>query len=269
MDSQAPYGNSVGDRLRAAREAQGLTLDQVASETRIPTRHLRSIEDGQWDDLPAVTYTVGFARAYANAVGLDGPAIGQELRDQLGGTTRAPTVSPEIYAPPDPSRVPSRGLAWGAFILLIVLIGAWLLVIRPWLTRGDEVAEPAPAPAAEQKAPEQAAPAQPATPASLAGQPVTLAANDEVWFQVNDGPGGPRVYVGVLARGQTYQVPPNLQQPVIRTGLPQRILVRVGDRELGRLNEREQLIRNQSLRPEDLGTLFAQRTAQPGTPPAR
>src|SRR5690349_11207547 len=93
------YGSSVGQRLRAAREARSQTLEDVATETRIPIRHLRSIEDGAWGDLPAPTYTVGFARNYANAIGLDGPEIARELREEMGGAPARPTVSPEIYAP--------------------------------------------------------------------------------------------------------------------------------------------------------------------------
>src|SRR4051812_42105459 len=82
-------GSPIGDRLRIAREAKGLSLDEIARQTRIPIRHLQHIEQEEWDALPAIPYTVGFARSYANAIGLDGPAIGAELREQLGGSPRA------------------------------------------------------------------------------------------------------------------------------------------------------------------------------------
>lgn len=270
LDHNAAYGSSVGERLRQAREARGQTLDDVASETRIPIRHLRNIEDGNWSELPAVTYTVGFARAYANAVGLDGPAIGQEVRDEAAGTGRAPTVSPEIYAPSDPARSPSRSLVWVAGILLVVLVAAWLLVIRPWLTRGDEVA--APAPAAEDTAPSaQPAQPQPAAPASVAGQQVTLVASGPVWLEIRDGAGngGRRVTTTELAAGQEFPVPTGLQQPVIRTGRPQVLNVRIGDRDYGRLNPREVRIRDVSLRPEDLAAQLSQQPPAPTGAPAR
>ena len=54
-------------------------------------RHLLNVKDrtwevpsGDWDALPAITYCVGFVRAYANAVGLDGALLGRELREKLG-----------------------------------------------------------------------------------------------------------------------------------------------------------------------------------------
>ena len=93
---------SIGERLQQAREAKGLSLDDVASQTRIPIRHLQHIEREEWDALPAVTYCVGFVRSYAGAVGLDGAELGRELREKLGGMrTRTPT--PEYYEPADPA----------------------------------------------------------------------------------------------------------------------------------------------------------------------
>ena len=79
---------SIGERLRRAREARAMSLDDVASQTRIPMRHLQHIEQEEWDALPAPTYAIGFTRNYATAVGLDGPAIANELRDQIGGPRR-------------------------------------------------------------------------------------------------------------------------------------------------------------------------------------
>ena len=48
---------TVGERLRAAREEKGLSLEDIAAQTRIPRRHLESIETADWDKLPAPTYT--------------------------------------------------------------------------------------------------------------------------------------------------------------------------------------------------------------------
>ena len=47
---------TVGERLRAAREAKDLTLEDVAAQTRIPQRHLESIENADWNNLPAPTW---------------------------------------------------------------------------------------------------------------------------------------------------------------------------------------------------------------------
>jgi cytoskeleton protein RodZ len=263
-DPNPVYGTTVGDRLRQAREERGLTLDDVAKATRIPIRHLRSIEDSAWDDLPAVTYTVGFARSYAQAVGLDGPTIGQEVRDEIGGNTRAPSVSPEIYAPPDPARVPSRSLAWVAGILLLLLIAAWLLVIRPYLTRSDDTA--APAPTQETAQPEQpAAPQQPQAPPSVAGQPVTLVATGPVWLRITDRANNRRILDRMLQPNDRLAVPADASQPVIRTTNPQNLRVLIGEQDHGPLGTQFGLMDGQSLKAEELA---ARLTPQPGQPPA-
>src|SRR3954452_7681801 len=90
LEAEAP---TVGERLRVAREAKGLSLEDVAAQTRIPQRHLASIETADWDSLPAPTYTIGFAKNYASAVDLDRAEIGMQLREEMGGQRFASTSS--------------------------------------------------------------------------------------------------------------------------------------------------------------------------------
>src|ERR1044072_4467237 len=87
---------TVGERLRAAREEKGLSLEDIAAQTRIPQRHLESLETADWDKLPAPTYTTGFAKSYAGAVGLDRSEIGEQLRAEIGGQ-RSPHATADIF----------------------------------------------------------------------------------------------------------------------------------------------------------------------------
>src|ERR1700709_390158 len=116
---------SIGVQLQRAREAKGLSLDDVASRTRIPIRHLQNIEREEWDALPAATYAVGFTRNYANAVGLDGATLARELRERIGGPSHR-AAAPEYYAQADPARVPPKSLVFGV-IFVAILIAAYLL----------------------------------------------------------------------------------------------------------------------------------------------
>lgn len=256
-------GLPVGERLRRAREARGMTLEDVATRTRIPIRHLRSIEDSNWDELPAITYTVGFGRSYANAVGLDGAEIGRELRDQLGGATRPTQMSTEYYAPPDPARVPSRTMAWIAGALALLLVVGYLI----WRSSigEDEQAEATPAPVEQAQPVEPQQPQAPAAPADLTGQQVTLVAVEDAWVRIDDrARPGAALQQGILTAGQQYQVPATAQQPVIRTRRPQALRVRVGDRDLGQLGPEERLIANVSLLPNDLARMLQGQGASPG-----
>ena len=118
---------SVGERLREAREAAGLSLEDIATSTRIPTRHLESIEASDFSRLPGPTYTVGFAKNFAGAVGLDRAEIGEQLRAEMGGTRPISTTT-DVFEPADPARAMPKWLIFGAIggILLVVLLFNWL-----------------------------------------------------------------------------------------------------------------------------------------------
>jgi cytoskeletal protein RodZ len=256
----------IGERLREAREAKGVSLDEVANQTRIPVRHLQHIEHEEWDALPAITYCIGFVRSYANTIGLDGAEMGRELRDRLGGSrSRAP--APEYYQPADPSRVPPRSLALIAAVIIVVAIIAYAI----WRSSLDDADEPAsvtlPVPEAQAPAQPQPGAAQPLQPQAVAGQPVTLAATEEVWLRIEDGGGGPALFQGILAPGQRFQVPSTAQRPMLRTGRPQVLRIQVGARDLGPLEPVERTVANVSLRAEDL-VARQQQGAAGAAPPA-
>ena len=267
-ESEYEYEQSstVGQRLREAREARGLSLEEVAAQTRIPIRHLRSIEDGKYEELPALTYTVGFGRTYANAVGLDGAEVGRELREQLGGAQRGSSISTEYYAPPDPARVPSRPLAWIAGALALLLVAGYL-IWRSQLGSDEEVAE---APAIQQQAAPQAQqqPAAPAQPANLAGQPVSLTATGQVWLRVYEE-NGATIVERTLQPNETYQVPTTATRPMLRVGAPEALRVMVGQTAIPQLGPSGQPVGGVSLRPEDLGQRLQQGASAPaaGAPP--
>ena len=256
----------IGERLRQAREAKGLSLDEIAGQTRIPVRHLQHIESGDWEALPATTYSIGFVRSYANIVGLDGPALGAELRQQLGGARRPGPVS-EYYEPADPARVPPKWLALTAAAIAALLVIGYL-VWRSGVDDGRETRA-----GQEQQAPSTQPAAPPAAPApqpqSAAGQPVVLTAAGPVWLRISEQGGGV-IVERTLAAGETLQVPPTAQRPMLRVGAPEALRVTVGQTVIPQLGPSGQPVGNVSLRPEDLAAR-AQGGAspQPGQPPAQ
>ncbi|HYJ82078.1 MAG TPA: helix-turn-helix domain-containing protein [Allosphingosinicella sp.] len=249
-DQDQLLGQSVGERLRVAREAKGLSLDDVARQTRIPVRHLEHIEKEEWDALPAITYSVGFARSYANTVDLDGAQIGAEVRQQLGGARPGNAAAAPYYEPADPARVPPRSLAIAAAVLAVLLVIGYLV----W--RSSAVDDDSPAdvaitqseePAANQAAPR---PAQPA-PAPASG-PVVLTAAEDVWLRIDQAGGGAPLYMGILKAGESYQVPAGAQSPRIRTARANVLRVSVGGTQVPPLGPPETTISNVSLTAADL-----------------
>jgi cytoskeletal protein RodZ len=237
----------VGERLRKAREDKKLSLEDLAAQTRIPQRHLASIETGEWDSLPAPTYTIGFAKSYASAVGLDRDEIGTQLREEMGGQRFANTSS-DVFEPADPARTMPKGLVIGAIAAVVVLI-----VLMSWLNNrslqqtNEPQAENAAPPAAA--APQRVAPA-PAAPAAAQG-PVVLAATAPVWLQVSEK-GGANLFSGMLQPGQTYPVPPTATAPVLKTGKTEALRITVGNTVAGPVGPPATTVSNVSLRPADL-----------------
>jgi cytoskeleton protein RodZ len=62
---------SIGDFFRQVRETKGLTLDDVASKTRIHPDFLIALEEGNFTKLPDQVFAKGFVRSYARSLGLD------------------------------------------------------------------------------------------------------------------------------------------------------------------------------------------------------
>lgn len=217
------FPKTAGEKLREAREAQGLSLAEIAARTRIPLRQLEAIESSELAQLPSITYAVGFAKAYARAVGLDEVTIAREVRGISETTVRRTEY--EAYEINDPSRVPSRGVAmFGGIVAVLLLIGAGLW-FGTSLFRGQENSPPplvvpsdAPSPAVA------AAPTAPAT------GPVVLTANDEVWLRVYEADGSPKgktLFENTLKAGDHFEVPATAQNPMINVGRPDKLQVTV------------------------------------------
>ena len=254
-------GPSVGQRLRAAREEKGLSLEDIAAQTRIPRRHLESIENADWDKLPAPTYTIGFARSYASSVGLDRAEVADQLRTEIGGSRPQTMLSPEVFEPADPARTMPKALVFGAIAAVIILI-----VVMTWLNKRslepDETTTNAPATAA----PAAAQPSAPPPAATTAQGPVTLTATEAVWLQVSEK-GGATLFAGTLQPGQSYAVPPTATAPVLKTGKPEALRITVGNATAPAVGPAATTVNDVSLLPADL--LKAGQTSAPqAAPPA-
>jgi cytoskeletal protein RodZ len=251
---------TVGERLRAAREAKGLTLEDVAAQTRIPQRHLESIESADWDKLPAPTYTVGFAKSYASAVGLDRGEVGDQLREEMGGQRFANNQT-EVLEPADPARTMPKWLVIGAIAGVILLI-----VLMSWISRRSlrQDDSPAVASAPVQQPVKRAAPA--AQPAATSAQgPVVLTAIAPAWIQVTDQ--GKSLFQGELQPGQTFPVPPTAVAPLLKAGKPEALKVTVGSAVAPPVGPPGKVASKVSLKGDDL-MRGAAAAAAPAAPPA-
>ena len=257
-----PEPSPVGEQLRLAREATGLSLEDIAAQTRIPQRHLASIETADWDNLPAPTYTIGFAKSYAGAVGLDRTEIGNQLREEMGGQ-RFASNSTDVFEPADPRRTMPRGLVIGAIAAVIVLIVLMTWLNNRSLNQTNEAEAQTEAPAETSTATAPSTPPAPAAPAAAQG-PVVLTAIAPVWLQVSEK-SGPTLFSAMLQPGQTYTVPANATAPMLKTGKPEALKVTVGTSVAPAVGPAATIVSNVSLLPADL--LKGPAAAGPAEPP--
>lgn len=62
---------SLGEKLRQAREERGISLTEVAEQTRISPHYLESIERDDYKPLPGGIFNKGFVKSYAKFVSID------------------------------------------------------------------------------------------------------------------------------------------------------------------------------------------------------
>jgi cytoskeleton protein RodZ len=121
-----PAGTArIGAELRQVRERAGWKLSDVAAELRIREPFLDAIERGELDALPGPAYQVGFVRAYAQALGLDGDEILRRFRAEGAGAAKKPELS--FLAPVPDRAVPSGAMVLLGVVLLLVGYGLWYL----------------------------------------------------------------------------------------------------------------------------------------------
>ncbi len=185
----------VGAQLRAAREARGLQLTELARLLRLGERQVEALERGDLSGLPGKTFVRGFVRNYARAVQLDAAP----LLDLLDGVREL--AAPGLELPesthvtmPGQGRGVSRDMLTVAAGLLLILGAALAYFFLPdqfWVKKpvpdpvalapaspGEPLfppAEPAPAQGAEAGTEGAAAAVQETAPAAAAAAAPTAA----------------------------------------------------------------------------------------------
>jgi cytoskeleton protein RodZ len=217
-DQASLFPKSTGDKLREAREAQGMTLADIASRTRVPMRHLEAIENGDYSGLPSPTYAIGFAKSYARVVGLDERVIAAEVRNNPH-LPLAPATDYEAYQPGDPKRLPSPGLAMVAGAIGVLVLIAVIIWYGTSLFRGSEAPVATPPENTIAAAPEP-------TPTPVSGGQVTLIATGSVWLKIHDAT-GKTLIEKTMTPGERYDVPADANGPMIDVGRADQIQVTV------------------------------------------
>lgn len=205
----------IGERLRNAREAKGLTLQAAEGLTRIRAAYLQALEEERFDRLPGPVYVKGFLRIYSAALGLDPDRLLQAYPADLQAPAQSIIGATAVDVPirPTATRSPLRRIGTVAGIVLLagfLVVGVFAyLQVRQFVepVPPQAIAPPAPPPAPRpQPAPPrsgvQATPLpSPAPPRVLPAGRVTVEvrARDTSWLRVTAD--GERVFQGFVRSG--------------------------------------------------------------------
>jgi cytoskeletal protein RodZ len=230
---------TVGEQLKDERLRREMSLADIATDTRIPMRHLEAIENSDFGTLPGATYAVGFTRSYARCLDLDESRLITELRAELAQTGHNNFVAPtQNFEPADPSRVPPKALAWAAAAIAALLLIGYLV----WRSSVVSSALPVePDIAAEENGAATTAPVAPVAAAADPNGEVVLTATEEVWLKIYDAD-GKRVFENTLKANEKYTVPKDANGPMILTGRPDALTVTVGGKPVPALGTAKRTI---------------------------
>jgi len=229
--------SDIGGQLRAAREEQGLSLDQIQKATRIKRAYLEAIEANRFDQLPSPVQVRGFVRSYAGQLGLDADSLLAQIDGAAGPHSSPAPGDGEPAGPVSSARSARPGLP-----VPVLVIGAIALFALGGLLLISALSGNSPAPALTPlpSVPLSASTApQPTAPPAPAEVSVTLAALEHVWVRVTQD--GVTAFEGTLDPGQpqTWQAE---QQIIVETGNGAALNVEVNGEPVGALGPRSQVV---------------------------
>ncbi|WP_024303680.1 RodZ domain-containing protein [Pseudogulbenkiania sp. MAI-1] len=231
-DAFPPVHGGVGATLKAAREAAGLSLGEVADRLKLSLKQLEAIESDRFEALPGPAFVRGFVRNYARFLGVDAVPLLARLEErfpsavkEVANLAKEPAASPLANGGEKTST--ARG-KWAMLLALaVVVVAAAFLFASPSSQPAQEGAtqdlapmmtEQSVAPAPAEAVPAKDASAPTASPTALAPAPaaapaeavpasapaaaplssgdgkVKLAARQDAWVSVVDSHGKKLVF---------------------------------------------------------------------------
>ncbi|MBX9620830.1 MAG: DUF4115 domain-containing protein [Alphaproteobacteria bacterium] len=112
---------SIKQLLKETREAQKLSIDDIAQKLRINKNYLRALENNE-ENLTCDVYTIGFLKSYATYLGLDSESLCKEFKEKAVPQH----ISPLSFPAPSPGKgMPSHKILALSFSILLAIVGGW------------------------------------------------------------------------------------------------------------------------------------------------
>jgi cytoskeleton protein RodZ len=118
---------SLGALLRKAREAKGLTQQDVSNNLRFSVKQIDALENNQFDAFPDVTMTRGFIRSYAKYLEIDAEPLLVDYRSNSAGEQKKVIV---VKSSMQPVALTEESWPWMKYILVSIVV---LLLLLAWM----------------------------------------------------------------------------------------------------------------------------------------
>ena len=150
-DTLSVAADTLGAQLQVAREAYGLSLEELSWATHISLFQLRALEANEFQKLPPHVILRGYLRILGRQLDLDGEQLLQRYDEESGANQAAVDVNskePEkLTAPVLVHRLGElflemfKGYAWHPALITVAPIA--LVVLIAWSLQGDNTDAPA------------------------------------------------------------------------------------------------------------------------------
>lgn len=264
--------SGVGERLRQARLAKGITLSEIAAETRISSRYLEALEREDYEELPGAIFSRNFARQYARYVGLDTRELEKALEVSLPKPPEVPVEqlvqsNPAIRVAPLTENLNFDASTWRrarwSGLALVAVLGAGSAAYMGWqelpgifdearraareqqetASRGDAMQAAGSSGSPGSMAPvstgdSAGGPANTTISISANGMAVELVASESTWLSVSAN--GKKVWSGILNPNETRTIE-GVENAKLIVGNAGGIQIRTNGKSIGEIGPRGQV----------------------------
>ncbi|MDP2942296.1 MAG: DUF4115 domain-containing protein [Candidatus Omnitrophota bacterium] len=189
---------SIGTRLKQAREDKGISLEQAQKDTRIHNKILAALEDDRpAEAISGTVYIKSFIRKYADYLGLDGTSLAEEYHGERPRTREQILIAAERSSS---FKFPLKKAVTAVIVIAVLLAGIKLAIFA-----GSKIKEGLKSKPKAVKKVESSRPKQPAvTPAAAPipkGENISLKikAKSDVYLKIKAD--GSVIYDGILKKG--------------------------------------------------------------------
>lgn len=239
-----------GDKLKESREKQELTIEEIAKETKIQKRYLIDIEEGKLENLPGKTYVRGFLKSYSRVLKEDSEEIlrsyeeycslkGQKeqivenIKEEKGVKKEGKGVKKEKKVD---LRIKNAILA---FLILVIFYFATIL-IKPLMQ--NETGNPIKTTEKENKTKENQIKNKKQEKIKTEKKKIEIIATGKSWLEIKED--AEIIFLGYIEMGEIKKIETD-KKIFLKIGDASKIKIKYNEKELGKLGEKNQVIKKE------------------------